>query len=204
MIKNIYSRKTKYQNINLVKDGDYIKLLLNGSVQFVYPGENIYHQALIDEAIGFLGRHPTRVLILGGGDGLAARNVLRYKPRKVFQVEIDPLMITFARTHPFMSKLNRGSLNKVHIILDNALNVPKLKIGTFDLIVMDLTDPDRNSIKLYSPNYIHSLINKLKPGGVISAYGPSTLSFLAEAIPKSIYVRGMGNALIWYYKKSWN
>jgi spermidine synthase len=109
---------TKYQNIVLTKGahptnpGDHNwQLWLNGNKQFSSVDEAIYHEYLVHPAMN-LAAHHQRVLILGGGDGLALREVLKYPDvKEVTLVDLDPEMIKFAREHPVMARLNQGALS---------------------------------------------------------------------------------------------
>lgn len=183
-MKILYSKR----DVVLSGDGSVLKLTVGGRTQFVYPGENILNRTLIDEAVGYLGRHPGRVLIIGGGDGLAARNVLRFKPNKLYVVETNPLIVRIAKREPII-KINKNSLDRSHVIIAKDMN--KLKLGSFDLIAI-ARDIGVNPI---------SLISILKPGGVLSSIGKKVL--LAGAVTRRIYIPNIGEIKMWRYKKPW-
>ena len=87
LFEPLYVKKSKYQLIEFGKfidsyNNSSYALLLDKDVQFVTPWEKIYHFALVDRAIQLLKNKPKKVLILGGGDGLAVRNVLKYNPNR--------------------------------------------------------------------------------------------------------------------------
>lgn len=199
--KTILDKDSKFQNITLGYMGKMFYMLLDGTMQITIPGEEKYHKALIDTPIKLLGRKPKRVLILGGGDGGAARNALRYRPREIIQVEIDPEVIKIARTHPVLKKMNQGSLDKIKIIIGDALRVPYMKLGKFDLIAVDLTEPDDNSDDLYSRAYLSKLIDMLKDDGILSVYHNDELRSFAGAITNIVNIKGWGEADLYYYKK---
>lgn len=121
----IHSETTKYQHIVLTHDGalDDYRLYLNGGLQFSSVDEEIYHENLVHPAMA-LAPSRSRVLILGGGDGLALREVLKYKDvREVFLVDLDPRMIELARTHKELRALNGGSFDdaRVHASASTAI-----------------------------------------------------------------------------------
>ncbi len=112
-----FSATTKYQHIVLtasVNPVDY-RLYINGNLQFASLDERIYHEMLVHPGMTLaMGRD--RVLILGGGDGLALREVLKHtQTREVTLVDIDPGMIEFARTHDVMTELNQAAFQDVRV-----------------------------------------------------------------------------------------
>ncbi|MCL6578003.1 MAG: 50S ribosomal protein L11 methyltransferase [Candidatus Bathyarchaeota archaeon] len=201
-MKVLFDQTSPYQRVTLVEDSGTGRfcLLLNGHPQFVHPGEEIYHRELIDRAISMLGRRPRRVLVVGGGDGLPARNALRLGAQEVYTVDIDPLVVKLSMTHPLMRTLNMDSLRRSNVVISDAQNVPSMGLGNFDLISMDLTEPDRLSQKLYSRNFVKKLIQMLRQGGVLSAYENRSFMGFARSISKSGFVPGMGFFSIFYYK----
>lgn len=113
----VYSKTTPYQHLILTRrnplspetSAEY-RLYINGNLQFNSADEYIYHENLVHPAFALASR-PQRILILGGGDGLALREVLKYRSvREVVLCDLDPEMLSFASTHPVMRRLNRDSL----------------------------------------------------------------------------------------------
>ncbi|NOY57866.1 MAG: polyamine aminopropyltransferase [Calditrichaeota bacterium] len=120
----LLSETTKYQHIVLTQSraGD-ISCYINGHLQFNSFDEAIYHENLVHPAFALSPVHK-RVLILGGGDGLALREVLKYKDvQSVTLCDIDPQMTTLAAKNPYFQKLNKNSLqnSRLTIIHNNAL-----------------------------------------------------------------------------------
>ncbi len=120
----LLSETTKYQHIVLTRSrANDISCYINGHLQFNSFDEAIYHENLVHPAFAISAAH-RRVLILGGGDGLALREVLKYKDvRSVVLCDIDPQMTRLARENPYFQNLNRNSLqdSKLKIIQNNAL-----------------------------------------------------------------------------------
>jgi len=120
----IYAATTKYQHIVLTKSfANDIYCYINGNLQFCSIDEHIYHEMLVHPALQIA---PSRknILILGGGDGLALREILTYDDvETVTLVDLDPRMTELARTNEYMAALNGGSLDnsKVKVIANNAL-----------------------------------------------------------------------------------
>ena len=117
----IFSRTTRYQHIVLTRSkAGELSCYINGNLQFNSADEAIYHENLVHPVMS-IAPHRKRVLILGGGDGLAAREVLKYPDvRELVLCDLDPEMTKLARTRPEFLELNRGSLKNARIkILEN-------------------------------------------------------------------------------------
>jgi spermidine synthase len=199
VVYTIYSVRSPYQKIELGVIKNRVALLLDGKIQFIYPEEKFYHKALIDEAVKLIGRVPKRVLILGGGDGLAARRAIDIGASEVVVVELDPKMIEVFSTNPLALSLNKGVFKdrRVKVIIGDAYYAPYMGLGQFDLIAVDLTDPDKNSAHLYSREYLMRIADMVNIGGVISGYNQKELG-------EGKYVGGipvMRGAKIYYWKR---
>jgi spermidine synthase len=120
----IFSKTTDYQHIVLTKSSSgEISCYINGHLQFNAEDEYIYHENLVHPAMSIAPRKD-RVLILGGGDGLALREVLKYpEVKEVVLVDIDPAMTALAAKNSYFVQINKGGLNhaKVHVIENHAL-----------------------------------------------------------------------------------
>ena len=151
---------------------DDIRLYLNGHLQFSSIDEYRYHESLVHPAMlsaGTVGR----VLILGGGDGLAAREVLTYPDVKhVDLVDLDPAVTkAFRDIEPF-SKLNNGSLRDPRLSVHNvdAMRFLESSAELYDVVLMDLPDPsDANLGKLYSRVFFELIGRRLAPTGRFAA-----------------------------------
>jgi spermidine synthase len=114
----VHSETTKYQHLVLTKRGERLRLYINGHQQFCSQDEVIYHETLVHVPMSVVRRRQ-RVLILGGGDGLALREVLRYGDvQRVTLVDIDPAVVRLATEHPDLIRLNRAAFHdaRVHTI----------------------------------------------------------------------------------------
>ncbi|MGV4922857.1 polyamine aminopropyltransferase [Streptomyces sp. BHT-5-2] len=154
--------------------GSPLELFLDGRLKVDSGDECVYHQALVGPAMA--GGAHGRVLVLGGGDGLAARELLRYRTvRSVTVVEIDPEVVRLARTDPGLSALNRHAFGdpRVRVVTADAFNWlrgPGRSAGRrpagYDVIVSDLPDPGITaSTKLYSQEFYGLAARMLAPGG---------------------------------------
>ncbi|MBY3552936.1 polyamine aminopropyltransferase [Modestobacter lapidis] len=168
--------RSDHQEIVLTRRGPDLRLYLDGDLQFSSVDEYRYTEALVHPA---LARDPRRVLILGGGDGLAAREVLRHPSvAEVVQVELDPEVVRLARTR--LAQLNRGALvdPRVDVVLQDAFrwlrNAPR---AAFDAVVVDMPDPDTPVLgRLYSTEFYGLVRGVLAPGGLVTVQAGSPYS----------------------------
>lgn len=166
----IFNKKSPYQKLVLTKGND-LKLFINGNLQFSSMDEYRYHEALVHP--GMAGNDKIKkVLILGGGDGFAAREVLRYpQVESIVLVDLDPLMTKLFRDNQDLSALNKNSLNspKVKVINDDAfIWLRKKNKDLFDYIIIDFPDPSNFSLgKLYSKTFFKVVKNTLSENGLM-------------------------------------
>ncbi len=158
----VYSSSSPYQRVVLSRKGEALKLYLNGQLQFSSQDEYRYHEALVHPGLSSL-KNRQKVLILGGGDGLAVREVLKYPDvESITVIDLDPKVTELFKGNFQLQKLNSNSLNsdKVRILNADAFSWLKENNEVFDFIIIDLPDPTSFSLgKLYS-NYFYSLVKK--------------------------------------------
>ncbi|WP_017324419.1 polyamine aminopropyltransferase [Synechococcus sp. PCC 7336] len=166
----VMRQQSPYQRIVLTRFGRDIRLFLDGDLQLSTLDEYRYHEALVHPAMSAAG--PVRqVLVLGAGDGMAVREVLKWpQVERVVLVELDAAVIDLARHHPLLRQVNQGALDDPRVeiqIADAFLAAPQLP-ERFDAIVADFPDPDRPALaKLYSKGFYQRLLPRLAPDGVL-------------------------------------
>jgi len=169
--KIIHRGSSQYQRIVVTQWRDVVSLYLDRQFQFSTAEEMIYHEALVHPAMS-LARKPARVLILGGGDGLALREVLKYPSvAKIDLVDIDPAMTGLFRAHPTLKKLNGGSLDspKVSIHHMDAMSFLEGTDATWDVVLADFPDPFHESLaKLFSRGFYLLAGNRVADDGVFA------------------------------------
>lgn len=175
----VHVERSAYQEIVLTESVDVtgrhdIRLFLNGDLQLSSIDEYRYHEALVHPAMA--GTH-RRVLVLGGGDGMAVREVLRYPDvREVVNVELDPAVTRLAREDERLSALNAGALDdaRVEVVHADAFAWLRTDHGAFDVVIADFPDPeDMATAKLYSVELYQLVAGALTPGGRLVAQAGS-------------------------------
>lgn len=156
----IFSKSSAYQRIVLTRNKDDLRLYLNGNLQFSARDEYRYHEALVHPPM-MCHPQPANVLILGGGDGLAAREVLKYPSvRQVTLVDLDPAVTELFTGNKMLEKLNQGSLRhpKLKVVNEDAFQWLRHQTNTFDVAVIDFPDPSSYSVgKLYTNTFYRLL-----------------------------------------------
>jgi spermidine synthase len=174
----ILARDTRYQHIVLTRFKDDIRLFLNSHLQFSSRDEYRYHEALIHPGLSAVSV-PRHVLVLGGGDGLAVREILKYSQvDSITLVDLDPEMTRLFSTHPMLTALNQKSFlsPKVHIINADAFPWVDSNTDSFDFIVIDFPDPTNYSLgKLYTTAFYKAVARHLSVQGLLVVQSTSPM-----------------------------
>lgn len=174
----VYLNQTPYQRVVVTvnEETDNHSLYLDGHLQFAERDEYRYHEGLVHPVMSIPGSRE-RVLILGGGDGMAAREVLRYPGAKqIVLVDIDPDVIHFCRTFPAIRSLNKGALDDARLRVENtdAFVYVRETQDRFDRVILDLPDPHNEVLgKMYSVEFYRMLARLLRPGARVVTQGTS-------------------------------
>jgi len=172
----IYSHQSKYQRIILTKWKDDIRLFLNGQLQFSTRDEFRYHESLVHPALSVVP-DPESILVLGGGDGLAVREILKYETvESITVVDLDPEITRMFKDVEQTAKLNNYSLrdSRVEIINADAMEFLKNANEFFDVIIMDLPDPGDHTLgKLYTKDFYELAGRVLSRKGAIAVQSSS-------------------------------
>jgi spermidine synthase len=174
----IYARSTPYQRIIITRGRAGFQLFLNGHLQFSSADEYRYHEALVHPAMVLAGA-PRRVLILGGGDGLALREVLKHPSvEAVTLVDLDPDMTRLSERFPLLAELNGRSFQdaRVRVVNDDAMTWLEGPGAEFDAAIIDFPDPNSFSLgKLYTTHFYRRLRRHLTPGAAVGVQSTSPL-----------------------------
>jgi spermidine synthase len=197
--KVVHTEQSRYQRIVVTERGNSFQLYLNGNLQFSSDDEHRYHEALVHPAMQVSPRK-ARVLVGGGGDGLAVREVLKWPGvERLHLVDLDPAMTRLGATHPRLERANAGALSDPRVHIDNSdafIRFGELD-GPFDVVILDFPDPSNYSLgKLYSVEMYRRVARLLAPGGTLAVQ--STSPFFARkafwCIEKTIALTGLHTA----------
>ena len=179
----IFAESTPYQRIVITKTNKDLRLFLNGNLQFSSIDEYRYHEALVHPAMAALNE-PKEILIIGGGDGLALREILKYPSvEHVTMVDLDPAMTLLFSKNELLTSLNQDSLlsPKLTIINKDAFvwireAARQEKPPVFDAIFIDVPDPANYSIgKLYSLTFFNQLKSVVNDHSIVTVQSTSPL-----------------------------
>lgn len=168
----IYAKSSNYQRIVVTHGKTGYALFLNGNLQFNSFDEYRYHEALVHPAFAAYEQAPKRVLVLGGGDGLALREILKYPSVETVQlVDLDPEMTKVSDAVPALGELNAHSFKDPRVTVTNAdafVWLDANKMEPFDIAIIDFPDPNNFALgKLYSTRFYNLLRDKLRPNSAV-------------------------------------
>ncbi len=165
--------RSRYQQIIMTRQGNDVRLYLDGGLQFSSVDEARYHEALVHPAMS-AARNRERVLVIGGGDGLAVRELLKYDDvKEIVLVDIDPEMTWLGQNEPLLTGLNRNSLNDPRVTVINEDAFVKVlegdaTNGRFGVILSDLPDPHSNELsKMYTVTFYRHVRRLMPVTGVL-------------------------------------
>lgn len=168
----VYREQTPYQKLTMTAwRGKDFRLYINGNIQFSSVDEYRYHEALVHVPMSLVP-DVRKVLILGGGDGLVVKQIRDHYPKveEIVMVDLDPRMTELAKTHPTLRRINGGSMDdkRLEVVNDDAMNYVMDTKKQFDVIIIDLPDPNNESLsKLYSVEFYRLIRNRLQDNGVM-------------------------------------
>lgn len=154
--------------------------------------EAIYHEYLAHVPVQLFRRFPEEALILGGGDGLLAKELLKYHDRvkRIVNVELDPAMVRLAREEPWLRELNASAYHdpKVEVVVADAFAFVRGHAGRYDAVYIDFPFPySYDTAKLYSAEFFKNVANLLKPGGfAVMDYPLATEDTAADLGPEGL------------------
>ena len=168
--KIVHYEQTPYQRIVVTKWKDDFWLYLNGNQQFSSFDEDRYHEPLVHPAM-LLAKRPENILVLGGGDGLAVREILKHKSVKsVTLVDLDPAVTKLAKENEIFLELNKGAINdkRVTVLNQDGYTFIEQSPQIFDVIFIDLPDPKSIDLsRLYSQEFYQFCKKHLAKGGIL-------------------------------------
>ncbi len=173
----VHAESSPYQRIVVTKVRDETRLYLNHNLQFSSRDEYRYHEALVHPGLATLPG-ARNILVLGGGDGMAVREILKYpQVEHITLVDLDPRMTDLFSRSPLLKTLNADALNspKLKIVNADALQWLEASDAMFDFVVVDFPDPSNHALgKLYSTAFYRLLKQHVAETGrvVVQATSP--------------------------------
>lgn len=166
----ICSKQSVYQKIVLTKHKDDLRMFLDGNVQFSSLDEYRYHEPMVHVPMSVFPK-AKNILLLGAGDGLAAKELLKYSGiESIIIVDLDKEVIDISKTNKDIVTLNKGSLNhkKVSVVYEDAYMFLQKNHKLFDVVIVDLPDPNNDALnKLYTTSFYRLVKKNLHPQGVL-------------------------------------
>jgi spermidine synthase len=195
--RRLFLGRSPYQKIEIF-DTDFFGrvLMLDGLVQTTTKDEFFYHEMLVHPAM-MSHPKPKDVLIIGGGDGGALREVLLYPVKRATLVEIDSQVIAACKKYfPSLSSSFRD--RRVELRIEDGNHFFKESKRSFDVILIDSSDPVGPSLILHQREFYARLRNSLKPGGIVAAQAGSPLYYLDHLQTKIAFLRRLFRFAVLY------
>ncbi|MCQ9616807.1 polyamine aminopropyltransferase [Paenalcaligenes niemegkensis] len=166
--RRILSRQTKYQHLELLESPDLgLTMRLDGCLMTAEKEEFFYHEAIVHPA-AISHPNPRNALIIGGGDGGALEELLKHNTiDRVTLVDLDADVIDVSRE--YLQAINHGSLDnpRVSVLVGDGAEFVRTIEEKFDLVILDLTDPETPAGPLYTTQFFHECKSVLAPGGAM-------------------------------------
>lgn len=197
----VYSEQTRYQKIVMTYQNGNYWLFLNGHQQLSTVDEELYHEPLV-HPIMLLHEKPQDILVLGGGDGAAVRELLKHASvRSITLVDLDPSMTHLAKSNSILLNINDGALNdaKVEVINQDGFTYLESKYAHFDIIIADFPDPRTVDLgRLYTREFYWLCKNALRTNGLMitQAGSPYYAERAYECIDKTMEAAGFNTLLL--------
>lgn len=174
----VLAKSSPFQRIILTRWKDEMRLFLNGHLQFSTRDEYRYHETLVHPAMSS-HTNPKKILVLGGGDGMAVREILKYSTvEKITLVDLDAVITDLFKNSDLLKQFNSESLSnkKVNIINADAFLWLEQNQNYYDVVIIDFPDPNSYSVgKLYTTTFYKLLKKNLNPESVVSVQSTSPL-----------------------------
>jgi spermidine synthase len=195
--RRLLSEKTSFQKMEVYETASHGRvLLLDGLVQTTEKDEFFYHEMLVHPAMMSHPR-PRDVLIIGGGDGGALREVLRHRVRRAVLVEIDARVIEVCRKYFPGLAVSFGD-RRTEIVVDDGNRFIRKTDRRFDVILVDSSDPVGPSAVLHRKAFYAELKRCLRPGGIIAAQAGAPLFHLEHLRKKRFFLKKLFSFALYY------
>lgn len=170
----LFSGKSEFQKVEVVQTRWHGKMLLNDDLVMLTEADEFAYHDMITHVPMFTHPSPKKVLVIGGGDGGTAREVLRHEAvEKCVMVEIDKMVVDACIEHiPVTSEVLKGH-EKLELIIGDGVKYVKETKEKFDVIIVDSTDPIGPAAPLFGPEFYADVYNCLSENGIVVSQGES-------------------------------
>lgn len=185
--RTLFSGKSEFQQLDIIETPEYGRvMLLDGLVMCTERDEFVYHDMIVHPAL-FTHPEPKQVLVIGGGDGGTIREIMKHQNVELATLcEIDGLVIDKSIEFlPSMACAIDGSNPRVKLHVDDGLAYIREHKNTFDVIMVDSTDPIGPAVGLFEEDFYHLVFGALKKDGIMVAQSESP--FYHAEIQKNMY-----------------
>jgi spermidine synthase len=193
----LYSHQSPHQKIEVIENEYFGRvLLLDGLVQTTERDEYFYHEMLVHPAL-LTHPLPQDILIIGGGDGGALKEILRYPVKRVWLVEIDSQVIEVSKKFfPWLSPCLEDE--RVELVVADGNEFIQKRKREFDVVLVDSSDPVGPSSRLHEEEFYQRIRRRLNPVGVVVAQSGSPLYHLDEIRKKSVFLKKVFRVVRFY------
>lgn len=169
----LLSVKTDFQRIDVFETYDFGKLLsIDGTVQLTEKDEFVYHEMITRMPFFYADKVPEKALIIGGGDGGAAGELIKLGLKSITNVEIDGQVVEVCKKH--FPELTKSFADKrVKLLIEDGIKFVKETKETFDMVIVDSTDPVGPAEDLFNADFYANVSKHLNEGGVVVAQSGS-------------------------------
>jgi len=183
--RSLVTEKTDFQDLAIIDTEQFGRMLvLDGMVQTTVADEFVYHEMITHVP---LNTHPDpkKVLVIGGGDGGTIREVIKHpKVEKAVLVEIDRRVVELSQE--YLPEISCGlSDPKVEVIIDDGIKHVADNPDTYDVIMVDSTEPVGPAVQLFSAEFYRSIFRSLKADGLFVAQTESP--FFNDDLIRQVY-----------------
>lgn len=172
--KVLFSGQSEFQKVEVVETVGHGKMLLNDDLVMVTERDEFAYHDMITHPILFTHPNPKRVLVIGGGDGGTAREVLRHKSvEKCDMVEIDKMVVDACREFIPQTAVGMKDDPRFQLFIEDGLKFVKETKNKYDVVIVDSTDPIGPATPLFGPEFYQDIFKCLNDDGMVASQGES-------------------------------
>ncbi len=171
--KTLFSGQSRFQRVDLVKTKDHGAMLLNDGIIMLSERDEFCYHEMIAHVPLFVHPRPKKVLIIGGGDGGTAREVLRHPDiERAVMVEIDEMVVAACREHmPLVSRALDDP--RLELRIEDGVKYVANTDERFDIAIVDSTDPIGPAEPLFNAEFYEGIARVLSDDGIFVAQSES-------------------------------